>query len=271
MVSYAAAKPSSSRWLQDVTEATEPPLADATDNFVTFGGDDYYDDAMEEDDYYLLPMWATMILVLVGASIVVGLVFYCSYKHERCLFKKNFPKDAEEADIEQGKKLATKSFQDSKAFERLPEQVVKEHMEEDVPSSVRTTDSAKNSSTRTANTADSMIHSMIAAPRCVLCSKPFEMGENVTHSSACHHEYHEACLLKHWGKMEKSKKTKDQSGKCPVCKVVYVVEEIGPSAHFSSQMNVMEDSSKRASDVVQPFEIVEEELAEDNCCGNNKQ
>lgn len=259
-----------------MSSKTEPPLPPAA-SYVTFGGDDYYDDAYEEDE---LQGWALMLIVIAGAILLVAGIFYCSYKHEMFFFKKKFPQDGP-ADIEQGKKLATKSFQDSKAFERLPEQVVKEHLAEEegegVPPSIRTT-STGSGSTKTAEKT-TVMHSLVAAPRCVLCSKPFETGENVTHSSACHHEFRESCLLNHWGKMEKSKKTKHLSGKCPVCKVEYVVEEVSPSTHFSSQMETNEEpSTKRASDVIQPFEIVEEELLqEDNnddnnsCCGGSKQ
>ena len=79
---------------------------------------------------------------------------------------------------------------------------------------------------------------MATVPRCSLCSKRYEIGECVTHSTndSCHHEFHEVCLTKHWEKQRKAaKKNKKKSGneelaeedsKCPICKEDYIIGEL---------------------------------------------
>ncbi|CAB9516532.1 expressed unknown protein [Seminavis robusta] len=112
--------------------------------------------------------------------------------------------------------------------------------------------------TESMTSVEQRITNKIYIPRCVLCSKDYEEGENVTHSNNpnCHHEYHENCLYKHW------KKVKAHDGKCPVCKTdeQYVVEKLAPSTHFSttslrqSKQQLAPSSTRTTS--VGPFDAV---------------
>lgn len=60
---------------------------------------------------------------------------------------------------------------------------------------------------------------LLSNPRCVLCSKVFDCGEDIAHSNnpKCSHEYHIECLTKYWAK--------NKTDNCPVCKQKFIVEE----------------------------------------------
>lgn len=201
------------RWL------TENLLEDPNRSYTTFEDDD--------DFMYVFEIWQFWLIVMSLAVLMAAVVFYFSYKHEVCcgIHKKAIRK---EADIEQGKRLATKTFEDSQAFDRLPPHLVDHHMnaqslrkletETNSSSSSSGTDASETSSSRLSSGSGSKMHSLISTPRCVLCSKAFGIGENVTHSCAsdCHHEFHESCLKQYWAK------NPDNNGKCPICKQQYV-------------------------------------------------
>lgn len=68
--------------------------------------------------------------------------------------------------------------------------------------------------------ADMRWQELLSQPRCVLCSKHFAAGDDVTHSNnnpQCNHEYHIECLTSYWAK--------NKTENCPVCKKKYIVEE----------------------------------------------
>lgn len=199
-----------------------------------------------DDDYWVphggtpIPVWALMLIAIACGVVLVALGIYASHRLGLCSKgRRKREMDQSAAQLEKGKKLATKTFRDASQRDGLPLHELEEHMEHSVrennassrPSNV----SVRPSNASTVST-NSGLHSMLTVPRCVLCSKQFTAGDPVTHSHACHHEYHEPCLLKYW------KKQKGEH-KCPVCKVDYVVEEVSPSEHFS--MSFRRDCSQK--------------------------
>lgn len=62
------------------------------------------------------------------------------------------------------------------------------------------------------------LQTLMSQPRCVLCSKAFEDGDQVSHSNnpSCHHEYHTKCITK-W--------LISKNRNCPVCKNTFMVLE----------------------------------------------
>ena len=139
--------------------------------------------------------------------------------------------------------VPVKVFNDSTAFDRLPHETLA-----DLQQAI-STDSTRTRSSGSSSIPSSSGHSppgspsrsflqMAMTPRCVLCSKHYEVGEAVTHSSnpQCHHEYHELCLKKHWTSVSKKQTTSD---KCPVCKEAYLMtDEVAPSTRFSTHTNL---------------------------------
>ncbi|CAB9531290.1 expressed unknown protein [Seminavis robusta] len=239
------------------------------DEEVFFVNDDKYaeyakvQDSEDEEDGSEFPLWAAMLSLAAFAILLTAVVFYISYKQEWCCGVHN-KKEAEDVEEGETKKIPTKTFQDSTRFERLTPSVAFQEGEEysqtiksegsdslnnidaskqnarasntTVSSSTSSNSNRASNSIRasTATTRSSNVASIrqsVITPRCVLCSKKYQIGEPVTHSSnpECHHEYHEACLTKHWAKAKGDKKDK-----CPVCKEVYVVESLSPSQHFST-------------------------------------
>jgi predicted Zn-ribbon and HTH transcriptional regulator len=65
-------------------------------------------------------------------------------------------------------------------------------------------------------------HLLVSQPRCILCSKVFQEGDDVTHSNnpLCKgHEYHPLCLVKVW------ETKKCRRGNCPRCQEQYILDD----------------------------------------------
>ena len=168
--------------------------------------------------------------------------------------------------------LPTKTFHDSTAFERFPIDVVEEVVdasernhtyttaeanttasEADVDSQINhhhhtrsTISNTTSSSSFNSQSHDSqhqhdlrvVLPQLATFPRCVLCSTVYTEGELVTHSDACHHEYHQTCLNKYWH----SQVYADNKTKCPVCKEPYATTKTEPSRRFSTSVHNEEGS-----------------------------
>lgn len=210
-----------------------------------------------DDDYWVphggtpIPVWALMLIAIACGMVLVALGVFVCHKLGLCSKgrRKKEMDDQSAVKLETGKKLATKTFKDASESNRLPLNELEEHMEhsERITASSRPSNVSSRPSNVSTVSTNSGLHSMLTVPRCVLCSKQFTAGDPVTHSHACHHEYHEDCLLKYW------KKQKGEH-KCPVCKVEYVVEEVSPSEHFS--MSFRRDCSQKrtaTSPTLEPF------------------
>lgn len=209
--------------------------------------DDTFESEWDDDDTYLVEPWGWTLVTVAGAFIIAACIFVATYKYHLCSAKDSTAEENNvgDVDLENGKKIATKVFVGSSPppAEQSPPRNGSVSTNTDHSDSPGMSLGADN---QNHNHNHNHLHNLATAPRCVLCSKAYEVGENVTQSSACHHEYHEQCLVKHWKKQSNN----DNNGKCPVCKVEYVVEEVAPSKQFSPSSRRMSHSER----VPEPFD-----------------
>lgn len=218
-----------------------------------FGTDDDYGivtESFDPEEHLMIPAWVLMGGAMVGALVIAAVIFYISYRQEWCCGVHAPEEEEDHVDLEKGKKLKTKTFKDSTQFERLSPSAMK-RLPEDMDESGKTANSNESSCSGCSSGAKTF-EQMASTPRCVLCSKNFTIGENVTHSPGCHHEFHENCLMKYWTQQKKSKKPSDR---CPICKVTYVVAEVSPSQHFSLHLPAGDNTAKTKEEEVQPFSV----------------
>ena len=153
--------------------------------------------------------------------------------------------------------IPVKTFNDSTALDRLSPSTLHD-LEGHGPTSISpssTTLTTNSSIASSSNNSPNRLSQLATIPRCVLCSKPYEIGESVTHSSnpSCHHEYHATCLTHHWATLKKGKHKKYE-GTCPVCKEPYVIAEVAPSKQFSQHLDHSHNHNMDASISISPFD-----------------